>query len=316
MDLVKAIPLAACLVVSLAAAQAADQPPPLESGFTQSDEVRLILVPANVEDRQGRHVRGLGEGDFKLFEDQVPQEIAFVSIENDEPVAIAFLLDVSGSMRQLGKLEAAKQAVRHFVDHLRRGDRFALIAFADDQVAWITEFTDDRERFLQRLEVQEGFGQTALNDAVAAAPMLVFEDDTPMKKAIVLITDGIDNYSRLSIDDAIESARYSRVPIYTVGFSSLPEYAVHKDETVYNLDVLRHFSTETGGRLFVVYDPADLKEAVAEIDDELRYQYLLGYYPSRRVWDGAFREIVVETHQRKHQIRNRRGYYAEPRRPQ
>jgi Ca-activated chloride channel family protein len=198
------------------------------------------------------------------------------------------------------------------VENLRALDRFALICFADEQVSWVTEFTSDRERFLERLAVQEGYGQTALNDAVAATPELVFEDDTELKKAIVLITDGVDNVSRLTTEEAIDTARYSNVPIYTIGFSALPEYLISKGETVYNLRVLRRFSAETGGALFVVHDPDELKEAVARIEEELRFQYLIGYYPTRRVWDGGFRKLDLRLRRNRLSVRTRTGYYATP----
>jgi len=278
---------------------------------SEVEEVRLVLVPTSVEDRRGRRVRGLRQDDFLVWEDHLRQNIDYFSVETQEPVAIAFLLDVSGSMRRVGKLEAAKEAIRHFVESLRFRDRFALICFADEQVAWVTNFTSDRELFLKRLSVQDGYGQTALNDAVAQTPHLVFEDDVELKKAIVLITDGIDTNSALTTEQAIEAARRVAVPIYTIGFSALPEYVMRKGETAYNLDVLDRFSEETGGKLFVAYDPSEMKEAVLEIEDELRYQYVLGYYPDRAL-DGEFRAITVETKSARHTVRSRRGYYATP----
>jgi Ca-activated chloride channel family protein len=278
---------------------------------SEVEEVRLVLVPTSVEDRRGRRVRGLAEDDFLVWEDHLRQNIEYFSVETQEPVAIAFLLDVSGSMRQVGKLEAAKEAIRHFVDGLRFRDRFALICFADEQVAWVTNFTSDRELFLKRLSVQDGYGQTALNDAVAQTPHLVFEDEIELKKAIVLITDGIDTNSELTTEQAIEAARRVAVPIYTIGFSALPEYVMRKGETAYNLGVLDRFSEETGGKLFVAYDPAELKEAVLEIEDELRFQYVIGYYPQRAL-DGEFRAITVETRSTRHTVRSRKGYYATP----
>jgi len=104
----------------------------------QEVAVRLVLLPASVEDRRGRIVTGLKAGDFSLTDENVPQQIKYFSVESDEPVAIAFVLDVSGSMRQSGKIESAKEAIRFFVDQLRPQDRFALICFADDQVSWVT----------------------------------------------------------------------------------------------------------------------------------------------------------------------------------
>lgn len=279
--------------------------------YRQNEQVQLVLLPTSVTDRKGRVVRGLDRVDFKLYEDQVPQEIRYFSSEAREPISVAFMLDVSGSMRQLDKLWHAKEAIRFFVSQLQPNDAFGLICFADDQVVWVTEFTSDSELFLKRLAVQEGYGQTALNDAVAAAPGLV-DETVGGRKAIILITDGVDNFSRLSFSESVELARRVNVPIFTLGFLSIPEERLPKDSEPTNLKILDRVSDETGGRLFAVYDPDDLKEAVTFIQDELRFQYLIGYYPSRRNLDGDFRRIQLESDRSRLQIRTRTGYYAAP----
>ena len=278
----------------------------------QEVAVRLVLLPASVEDRRGRIVTGLKAGDFKLTDERVPQEIKYFSVESDEPVAIAFVLDVSGSMRQSGKIEAAKEAIRFFVDQLRPQDRFALICFADDQVSWVTEFTSDHQRFIERLMVQEGYGQTALNDAVAAIPKLV-DERTSGRKAIVLITDGVDNASKLTIEQSVVTARKVEVPIFTVGFSTLPwEDRKRSKDLGFNMAVLQLFADETGGALFVVQDPDEMKEAVARISTELRHQYLIGYTPGLARWDGSFRSIQLQARNGRYVVRTRKGYYANP----
>ena len=280
----------------------------------EEEKVRLVLVPTAVEDHKGRAVKGLEKSDFRVLEDRIPQNIAYFDREADEPISVAFLLDLSGSMRQVGKLEAAKEAIRTFVELLRPRDRFGLVGFADEQVAWITPFTTDRARFFERLSVQEGYGQTALNDAVAAAPSLV-EQDVSGRKAIVLLTDGVDTRSRLSVDQAIAKARHAQVPIYTIGFTTLPDMVLrhNKDEKPdFNLTVLERFSNETGGKLHLVNDPDEWKEAVADVTEDLRFQYVLGYYPTREKWDGSFRRIQVETDRGRLVVRARNGYYALP----
>ena len=278
---------------------------------TEQAQVRLVLLPATVTDRRGRMVRGLAADDFRLFEDHIPQPIEVFSSTTAEPISIAFLLDLSGSMRQLGKLDEAKEAIRVFVGSLNPGDRVALIGFADDRVDWITDFTADRERFLARLDVQEAYGQTGLYDAVAATPRLV-DERIKGRKAIVLITDGMDNASRMNTFKALQLAREVSVAIYTIGFSSLPRKLVPRGGTQPVLQVLELFSAETGGALFSVHDPDDLKETVAQISEELRSQYMIGYYPSRRLWDGAFRRVKLEPIRRGLEVRTRRGYYAVP----
>jgi VWFA-related protein len=281
----------------------------LELQRTEREDVRLVLLPAVVTTKKGRPVRGLGVEDFRVLEDHVPHEIRYFDTEGREPVSIAFLLDLSGSMRQMGKLNEAKEAIRAFVDELRAGDRFGLIGFTDDQVTWITDFTEDRERFLKRLGVQEAYGQTALFDALAATPGLV-DGQTRGRKAIVLITDGHDNASKLTIFKSIQLARSVEVPIYTVAFVHLADRL--RLGVSPGMAVLNRFSRETGGRVFDVRDPVELKEAVLEIQDELRYQYVIGYHSLRRTWDGAFRRVRVELDRKGLQVRTRRGYYARP----
>jgi Ca-activated chloride channel family protein len=278
----------------------------------QEVAVRLVLLPTSVEDKKGRLVTGLKAADFTLTDERVPQQIKYFSVESSEPVAIAFVLDVSGSMRQSGKLDAAKEAVRFFVDQLRPQDRFALICFADEQVSWVTEFTSDRERFLERLAVQEGYGQTALNDAVAAIPKLV-DERTTGRKAIVLITDGVDNASRLTLEQSVVTARKVEVPIFTVGFSTLPWEERKKTKDLgFNMAVLQLFADETGGALFVVQDPDELKEAVSRISTQLRHQYLIGYSPGLARWDGRFRSVQLVARSGRYVVRTRKGYYANP----
>jgi Ca-activated chloride channel family protein len=279
--------------------------------YRQEEQVRLVLLPAVVTTRRGRPVQGLDAGDFRLYEDHVPQEIRYFGTEQDQPVSIAFLLDISGSMRQVGKLDEAKEAIRVFIDSLRPGDRYGLVCFADDQVAWITDFTAERERFLRRLEVQEAYGQTALFDAIAEAPRLV-DEQIKGRKAIVLITDGIDNASQLSVFEAIQLARSVNVPIYTIGFSSLAAALRPKGSRQGSHLVLQRFSEETGGQLYAVNDPDDLKEAVLDIQQELRFQYLIGYRPTRKRWDGTFRHIKLEAVRGGLVVRTRTGYYADP----
>jgi len=160
--------------------------------------------------------------------------------------------------------------------------------------------------------VQAGYGQTALHDAVAAAPGLV-EVSGDGRKAIVLITDGVDNASRITLERAVDIARRASVPIYTVGFSSLPGNLVPaRRELDTNFHVLSLFSEETGGSLFAVHDPDELKEAVARIDEELRFQYMIGYKPTRSRWDGKYRSIQLEARKSRYQVSTRKGYYATP----
>lgn len=277
---------------------------------TETDNVRLVLLPVVVTNRKGRIIEGLELADFELLEDYVPQQIEHVYTEHETPISLAFLLDLSGSMLQAGKLEEAKQAIRVFVESLQKDDRFGLIGFADHQVTWITEWTADISNFKRRLDVQEAYGQTALYDAVAATPELV-DSSIEGRKAIILITDGNDNASHLDTFRAVTLARSVSVPIYTIGFSSLTSGVLPRGQTPKGLLAMARFSEETGGNLFVVHDPSDLKEAVLRIQSELRTQYIVTYRPTRQHWDGTFRRVKLTAGQ-KRVVHTRSGYYALP----
>jgi len=317
-----ALPLAAVAVLLLTyaaipvkAGSPATETPDLERlrelHHTEREEVRLVQVPAVVTNRRGRIVQGLEKADFLLYEDYVPQEIKFLWTETNQPVSIAFLLDVSGSMRQVGKLDEAKEAIRVFANQLQRDDQIGLVCFADEQVAWVTDFTSDRNTFVRRLDVQQGYGQTALYDALAAAPRLVDEQVTG-NKAIVLFTDGVDTASTISTFEALGLSRSVNVPIYAVGFTNFASRLLPKGATPPEHRTVQMFAEETGGRLFLVHDPDDLKEAVLEIQRELRFRYVIGYRPTRSLWDGTFRRIKLETVKSRLNVRARTGYYANP----
>jgi VWFA-related protein len=274
---------------------------------SETEHVRMVTLEASVTNRRGRVVRGLEKQDFRLFEDQVPQDIAVFSSEGAEPLSLAFLLDVSGSMRDMDKLRLAKNAIRTLVERLRPEDRFALIRFADEQVTWVTDFTQDRAQFLQSLDTQEGYGRTALVDALAAAPHLV-QDRIATRKAIVLITDGADNFSRTPLADAVTLARRVNVPLFTIVLLSVRESWLPRDSMKSRLEVVEGVSRVTGGRVFAVYGEEECGRAADALDAELSAQYFIGYYPDSTPGT-EFKEIRLEVGGSRLQARTRSGYY-------
>jgi len=274
------------------------------------ESVRLVLLSAGVTDRRGKPVRGLEARDFRILENGVPREVKYFGRESEVPLNIAFLLDVSGSMGLGARLDDARAAIRRMVEAGGVQDQFGLICFADGRAQWVTEFTSDRQRFLMRLRVQEAGGKTALHDALAASPGLV-DESVPGRKAIVLLTDGVDNASRLSGPDALALARTVPVPVYALSFVHVRD-ALLSDETMGAMEALGGLLSETGGDLWRVHDAASLDAAVAGILQELRFQYVVGYYPGPGAWDGSFRRIDLSTRHRGLNVRTRRGYYAVP----
>jgi Ca-activated chloride channel family protein len=284
---------------------------PAESSHTEIEEVRLVLLPTVVTDSRGRPVRGLSVDEFTLVEEGVPQQIRVFATEDDAPVSLAFLLDVSASMGLRGQLEEAKRAIAGFVEVLSPEDRFGLIGFADDQVTWITPFTDDRARFLRRLEVQDPGGRTALFDALAESPGMLGEESRG-RRAIVLFTDGFDNASTVPVLDAVWTARRVRVPVYSLSFVPMRR-SIAPRRVRDSLATLERVSEETGGRLYAIHDERDLDRAIAEIQAELRFQYVIGYYPGRPSRGGeGFRRVELAARRERLTVRTRTGYYPAP----
>src|SRR5262245_48283569 len=178
----------------------------LKGGYVERSSVDLVMVPAVVADHKGRPVLDLGPENFILMEEGRPQRIEYFARDLSQPVSIAFVLDVSGSMRMSGNADIAKGAVKTFLGSLRANDEASLIAFADRQVAQLTDFSTDRGELLKYLAAVKAYGQTALNDAVASTPEMV-DRSHKGRKAIVLMTDGVDNYSSLSLEAALKAAR-------------------------------------------------------------------------------------------------------------
>lgn len=311
--LVLALGLAwACAPTVASARRGRGTPVPPVQAFDEpvQENVRLVLLPASVTDRRGTPVRGLEADDFRLFEAGQLRRIDVFATETDLPISLAFVLDVSGSMGLGRGLERAKAAIEEFVMALGPRDRVGLICFADKQVTWVTEFTSDRDRFLERLRVQTAEGQTAVFDALAAIPSLV-DREQEGRKAIILFTDGQDNASGHTSLDAALIARRVPVPIHIISFIPMSQWLLPPRVRL-GLRVLERFSVETGGELYAIHDAQDLISAVARIQDQTRFQYVIGFYSPDHDWDGSFRPIALESQKARLTIRTRSGYYAEP----
>lgn len=299
---------------------AADHPAgPLPTApFKDEIEVRLVLLHATVLNRRGETVRGLGAEDFLVTEDGVPQTISVFGHEENQPLKVAFLLDVSGSMALGGKLEAARQAIHRFVDALRPDDQVALLIFADGAVVVKKGFTTDRALFFDRLDGVEAYGKTALHDALAATPGLLSEA-APGRKAVILLTDGVDNASSISATESLEMARRVSVPVYVIGIADRPlgkegteptgpvdpDAGGPEGRTLF--DDLGEVAEGTGGDFVPAYGPEQILEAVRTVEERLRSQYVLGYRPSGQAQPG-FRAVQVATTSKRYEVQTRKGY--------
>lgn len=284
----------------------------LKSGFASEIKVDRVIVPAVVVDRKGRPVHGLKAADFRLSEDRVLQKIDYFHVDPAEPLSIAFLLDVSGSMRILDKIGEAREAIWYFLDTLAPQDQAQVLTFADDRIETLAPFGTDPVTIRERLEATQAYGQTALHDAIAAAPGLV-DAQRAGRKAIVLITDGVDNFSKLTLEEGVSDASRVDVPIYAIAFdteTSVLRLDAPGEGT--NAELLRTIAEQTGGGFFRIHDPDEMKEAVRAIEEDLRSQYVLGYTPPRVSCKESFRTIELKTDRSRYRVRTRKGYFAGP----
>lgn len=283
-----------------------------ESGFKIGVSVDVVLLYASVFDKDGRFVSGLEKKDFRLFEDGVEQEILSFTQE-DVPVSMGILLDLSGSMRP--KYDQVVKAARAFIQASNPQDEVFLIGF-NDEVELLLDYSNDFDEISDALENTTTTGATALYDAVYLGVQKA-QTGTKTKKAVVVISDGQDSQSYYSIDEMIAKVRESDVQVFCVGFlDEKPKktfFGSYKDaELGKSYEALQHISKETGAKAFFPYNIEDIHSIVAEIASEIRSQYSISYMSSNTARDGTFRRIKVAFEGKDDDIhlRYRRGYYA------
>jgi VWFA-related protein len=300
------------LALALAwAATASAQEPPRDLGLHEEVSVGWVLVPVVVQS-PGGYVDDLGAADFRLFVDN--RRVAVESFEHgaDAPVSVVFLQDLSGSMANGGKLEASREAVRYFLDDARAGDEFALASFAGELTQVDVPFTTDRGALAEGVASWEAYGMTALHDAVAWLPEIAVSN-TALKRAAVLITDGMDNASTMTPTQARDVVRRAELPVFVLGLGAGSPYRLAEGgRKAYRFaDVLNLLAHLTGGRYYPVTGPDDLKEACAELAEELRHQYVLGFSTAGGV--SKEHRLRVEVDGRSHlKVKFRRAYQGGP----
>jgi VWFA-related protein len=284
--------------------------------ITYDVAVTAISIAVSVQNRKGRHITDLTKEDFFVYENNDQKDITYFSHNFDAPLSLTVLLDVSGSMALQEKLEESKDALDYLMKHLLTDrDEVSLLIFADGDVEVASNFSKDKNDFLSVLDNTDAFGQTALNDAVGVSPDFANKGNNE-KRALLLITDGIENDSEYSPEQAIEVARRVDIPIYTIGYKIpldeqfLKKYKRSKGLTASGIaESLERFSEATGGKAFFINQALDLKNALRLIKQELSHQYFLGY-TSYTGSDNEYREIKVVTKKKSYRVRTREGYYS------
>ncbi|MFZ3263975.1 MAG: VWA domain-containing protein [Terriglobales bacterium] len=267
------------------------------------DEVNVLFIAT---DRHGKFVRNLNQNDFSIFDDHKPVEsIIDFRRETDLPIQLGLLLDVSGSVQSRFGFE--KQAATGFLEHIIRPgyDRAFVVGF-NKESHLAQDFTDSIPALAAGVQRLSNGGGTALYDAIYKAckeKLLREHSDHPIRKAIVVVSDGEDNQSEVTRAQAIEMAQRAEVLIY----------AISTDDSGLILrgdKVLEDLASATGGRAFFPYKMKDITRSFAAIEDELRSQYDVSYKPSDFDADGRFHSILITSLKKDLQVRARRGYYA------
>jgi len=267
------------------------------------DEVNVLFIAT---DRHGKFVRNLNQNDFSIFDDHKPvQSILNFRRETDLPIELGLLMDVSGSVQ--GRFGFEKEAAIGFLQHIIRPgyDRAFVVGF-NKESHLAQDFTDQVPLLAAGVERLSDGGGTALYDAIYKAckeKLLREHSDHPMRKAIVILSDGEDNQSEYTRAQAIEMAERAEVLIY----------AISTDDSGLILrgdKVLEDLASATGGRAFFPYKMKDITHSFAAIEDELRSQYDVSYKPTDFDADGRYRSIQITALKKDLQVRARRGYYA------
>ena len=267
------------------------------------DEVNVLFIAT---DRHGKFVRNLNQNDFSFSDDHKPVEsILNFHPETDLPIELGLLVDVSGSVQ--GRFGFEKEAATGFLHHIIRPgfDRAFVVGF-NKESRLTQDFTDQVPLLAAGVQRMSNGGGTALYDAVYKAckdKLLRETSDHPIRKAIVVLSDGEDNQSDHTRAQAIEMAERAEVLIY----------AISTDDSGLILrgdKVLEDLASATGGRAFFPYKMKDITHSFAAIEDELRSQYAVSYKPSDFDADGRYRSIQITSLKKDLQVRTRRGYYA------
>jgi VWFA-related protein len=296
--------------------------------------VNLVSLYFNVKDKQGSPIRQLSKDDFLVTDNGRPQVIRYFAAEATQPLTLSILIDTSGSLK--GAIAAEQETAAEFLRQvLRENDRAGVVVF-DMHVFLLQEFTGSVPKLMKAFEkifvgagsasgrlsdmdrVLDGpvglrpvgdrmilrLGGTLLRDAVTLTARKTLSPETG-RKAMIVLTDGVDQGSSESIGKAIQAAQEADVVAYVILFNSPP------DQPGFGRGEMKKLTFQTGGReIKVGADRTKLKEALAQIAAELHSQYYIGYTPADANFDGEFHKIAIKTGDPAYRVQSRTGYYA------
>ncbi len=278
----------------------ADQPTRIQVDVTR---VNMLFT---VTDRKGRFVTNLGKEDFEVVEARKPQIIQEFNAESDLPLRLAVLIDTSNSIRDRFRFEqeAASEFLRSVVH--RNLDKAMVVSF-DTSPELISDLIDDTDKLDRSIRDLRPGGGTSLYDAIFFACRDKLQQDQPkhkFRRAMVIVSDGDDNQSRYSRDQALEMAQKADAMVFAIS-TNISRIESDGDK------VLKYLTSETGGRAFFPFKVEDLEQDFENIANELRHQYNISYRPQPLLTDGLFHTIDVRVKNRRDLVVHaRRGYYA------
>jgi len=267
------------------------------------NEVRVIFT---VTDKHGRYIKDLKKSDFQVIDDNRPAvQIRSFRSETDLPLQVGLLIDASNSVRDRFKFE--QESAIEFLNSIIRPRYDTAFVVGFDATPEVTQdFTDSNEALSKGVRALRPGGGTAMYDALYFAcrdKLIKHEQTGPVRRAIILLSDGDDNLSHVTREEAIEMATRAEVIVYTISTNSSGSKG--KGDKV-----LERIAEATGGRAFFPFQVRDVADAFASIQAELRSQYAMSYKPADFVADGRFRTIEILAAEKGLKVRTRRGYYA------
>jgi len=311
------------LSTALLAQGPAKKPPSDDQPAAITVDVDIVSILTSVRDKRGGLVANLEKNDFTVLEDGKAQPIKYFTRETDLPLTIGLLVDVSRSQENLIGIER-NAATQFFSKVLRKKDEAFLISFGEESEL-LQDYTSSvklLEEGLNQLRVSGGVGGlhpgpvptasqprgTVLYDAAYLASTEKLRGEVG-RKVIVLITDGVDQGSKLTRSQAIEAAQKSDAVIYSIFYQDPSAYGPFGGGGGGESE-LRKMSDETGGRVFKVDRRHPLDEAFQELQDEMRSQYSIGYTPTNDTKDGSYRHLEIRLANKDLKAQARKGYYA------
>ena len=281
----------------------------IESSHGIRVDVDLALVNVTVTDPYDRPVTGLDPSNFRVFENNVEQEVLTFSVE-DSPISVGVIFDNSSSMAS--KIGQAREGVVEFLKSSNPEDEFFFVSF-NDRAELMSAFTNSIEDLQTRNMLTAPRGRTALLDAICLG-LSQMSGARNRRRALLILSDGGDNHSRYNESDVKRLVKEADTQLYAIGIFEPPSYRSRTPEELYGPSLLAEITEMTGGRLFTVENPNELPDTAAKIGMELRNQYILGYRPSNKAHDARWRKIKIKLRPPKGlpplKVYSKTGYYA------